>query len=136
MGVPLRALIVTFLVFLGVAGASGLAFVNTSGADVANTDVPGLVEALHDTDSELVLDVRTPAEFRNGHVPGAVNIPVDALGSHLADLEPHRAETIYVICESGNRSARAAVVLREEGYRAVNVMGGTGAWRRAGLPLE
>ncbi|MBW1879606.1 MAG: rhodanese-like domain-containing protein [Deltaproteobacteria bacterium] len=108
----------------------------TEVAREAATDVAGLVEALRDPVPELILDVRTPREFRRGHVPGAVNLPMSALPNHLGDLEPHRAQTIYVICESGHRSARAAGMLGELGFDAVDVLGGTGAWRRSGLPIE
>jgi rhodanese-related sulfurtransferase len=132
----LRFLIPVFVLLAALAAAASLTSQDPSEAGHDATDVASLVEALHDPAPEFILDVRTPAEFRRGHVPGAVNIPLDTLPDHFGDLEPHRAETIYVICESGYRSARAAAVLHEQGFDAVDVLGGTGAWRRAGLPVE
>ena len=144
----MRLLIPAFVLLAGFAGISSFAFVNPSESGVATAevvtetakavdiDITGLAEAMRDPAPELILDVRTPGEFRRGHVPGAVNLPTDVLPSHLGDLEAHRASTIYVICESGNRSARVTSLLLREGFDAVNVLGGTGAWRRARLPIE
>ena len=75
----------------------------------------------------LLLDVRTPAEFAQGHLPGALNIPVVELPDRLAELGgPDRDVVVY--CRSGMRSARAATVLRRAGYRAVHDLGAMNNW--------
>jgi rhodanese-related sulfurtransferase len=84
----------------------------------------------------LVVDVRTPKEYAEGHVPGAQSIPLDQLPSRMAELSSHKDAPIYLICESGGRSARASDLLTAAGYQAVNIDGGTYAWREAGLPTE
>lgn len=84
----------------------------------------------------LLLDVRTPKEFEGGHVPGARLIPVGEIAARIGELEPHRGEEIWVICQSGARSARAAALLRDRGMKVVNVLGGTAAWKAAGKPVE
>ncbi len=66
----------------------------------------------------LVIDVRGPAEFAEGHVAGAVNVPVDELPARLGELPSDRAVVVY--CRSGARSARAAEVLRAAGRRVVD----------------
>ena len=81
--------------------------------------------ALYDADT-TVIDVREPAEYVEGHVPGAMLIP-------LAQLPARKAEVandgpVYVICRSGNRSKVGASVLDAAGYDAVSVDGGTMAW--------
>jgi len=78
----------------------------------------------------LLIDVREPDEFVSGHALGAVNIPLGG----VTEAELPLGETVYVICQSGARSARAVQALRERGVRAINVDGGTSAWLRAGLP--
>lgn len=84
-----------------------------------------------------VVDVRTDAEFQSGHVPGAIHIPLDQLETRLAELEPYRAGDLYLICEVGGRSARAASLLADRGFQhPINVVGGTRAWRDAGYPTE
>ncbi len=104
---------------------------------VPEVDVAGLVKVLTKDTAPLVLDVRTTDEFTAGHVPGARNIPLGDLSAHLGDLEASKAAPIYVICESGGRSAKATRLLLDAGFKGpVNVAGGTGAWRTAGHPVE
>lgn len=81
-----------------------------------------------------VVDVREPAEFREGHVPGATNIPMGQLTARLGEIDPNRP--VHVVCASGNRSSAMADVLTANGFDAMNVAGGTRAWIRSGLPIE
>jgi len=74
----------------------------------------------------LLLDVRTPDEFRAQHIPGAVNIPVQELGTRLREVGP-KARPVVVHCRSGARSAAAAQLLSREGYQ-VHDIGGMGNW--------
>lgn len=83
----------------------------------------------------LLLDVRTAQEFGAGHVPGAVNIPVQELESRLAQVPKDREVVVY--CEVGGRARRAGTLLRERGYDKVSEMEGSmKAWREARLPVE
>jgi len=70
----------------------------------------------------FLLDVRTPKEFASGHIPGAVNIPVDDLRSRLVEL-PHDRE-IAAYCQVGQRGYLATRILRQKGYSASNIGGG------------
>ena len=71
----------------------------------------------------LILDVRTKGEFENGHIRGAVNIPVDQLGNNLKKLTD-KNKPIITCCASGIRSASAKAVLRSKGYSEVYNGGG------------
>jgi rhodanese-related sulfurtransferase len=73
----------------------------------------------------LVLDVRTPAEHAAGHIPGSVNIPVDALRQRISEL-PHGR--IVVHCAVGHRGHVAVRLLRQHGYDAANLDGGFRTW--------
>lgn len=84
----------------------------------------------------VLWDVRSPEEFASGHVPGAKNVPLDQVGSRMGELAAYKEGEVYLICQAGGRSARAAQTLASAGYHAVNVEGGTGAWIAAGLPVE
>ena len=75
-----------------------------------------------------LLDVRGPDEFADGHLPGAIHIPVDELPARLAELEPRHAGVV-VYCRSGRRSARAAELLRSSGFRDVHDLGPMSDWR-------
>ncbi|MCS6806859.1 MAG: rhodanese-like domain-containing protein [Blastocatellia bacterium] len=85
----------------------------------------------------LALDVRTPAEFATGRIPGAVNIPLDQLPSRLREL-PADPETIIVVyCKAGHRSVMGFALLRQFGYvNVTSMVGGMDAWRAAGYPIE
>lgn len=73
----------------------------------------------------LVLDVRTPGEYRAGHFEGAVNLPLQELESRLSELkEKNRAVVVY--CASGMRSAQAAKILTAAGFSDVTNAGGLG----------
>ena len=81
-----------------------------------------------------VLDVREDSEFRNGHVPGAIHIPVKRLPERIGKLK--RDKPYAVICQSGSRSRGATSYLLDEGFEGtVSVSGGTGAWARSGRPI-
>jgi phage shock protein E len=72
----------------------------------------------------LLIDVRTPAEFRSGSVKGAINIPVDSITSRFAQIKGK--DTVVVFCRSGNRSRMAKQLLTELGVK--NVIDG-GTWQ-------
>lgn len=84
----------------------------------------------------LLVDVRTDDEWNSGHVPGAIHIPMQEIQGRLSELDAHKDGPIYFICASGGRSGRVSAQLRNEGYQAVNVMGGTSGWKAAGYPVE
>jgi len=83
-----------------------------------------------------VLDVRRPSEYAAGHVPRAVNIPLDRLERESGALDGSRP--IAVVCASGYRSSTACSLLRRQGFRGPlhNIVGGTSAWIAAGFPIE
>ncbi len=85
----------------------------------------------------LVLDVRDAAEYGKGHMLNARNIPLAELEARAAELEKHKAKPVIVVCDTGNRSGRAAAALRKKGFeRVFTLSGGIGAWQQAGLPVE
>jgi rhodanese-related sulfurtransferase len=81
----------------------------------------------------FVLDVREPDEYEAGHVPGAVLIPLGEVVARQAEIPAD--QDVYVICQVGSRSARAAAYLNGVGHRTTNVAGGTRGWREAGFDV-
>jgi glyoxylase-like metal-dependent hydrolase (beta-lactamase superfamily II) len=82
-----------------------------------------------------IVDVRRPAEFASGHIPGAISRPLDRLERDLAGLDPTRPTA--VICAGGYRSAAGASLLERQGFRDLrNVVGGTTAWIEADYPVD
>lgn len=85
-------------------------------------------KALMDEGSPTIVDVRTAQEYADGHIPGAINIPVESIGSEKpAELADTDAQLI-VYCRTGVRSKQASDKLMELGYQHVNDMGGIVDW--------
>lgn len=84
-----------------------------------------------------LVDVRTAGEYQEGHLPGAINIPVQALPFRMADIPVHeRNEPVVVYCAHGPRAGLAGFFLRLAGFSQVlHLQGDLGAWREAGYPL-
>ena len=84
-----------------------------------------------------LIDVRSPKEFAEARVPGAVNIPLGELESRLSEVSQDKGDTIYLICAVGGRSSRATEALAAAGFlHPINVDGGTNGWKAAGLPTD
>ena len=79
------------------------------------------------TPGAVLLDVRTPEEYRGGHIPGSKNVPLQAIGKVVSVAE-NKDTTLYVYCYSGVRSRKAAGLLQRMGYRNVNNIGGIAAY--------
>ena len=82
----------------------------------------------------VLLDVREHAEWRAGHIHGALHLPLAQLRRDLQRVPTGR--TVVTVCASGSRSRSAARALARAGYDALNLSGGMSAWLRAGLPLD
>ncbi len=81
-----------------------------------------------------LIDVREPDEWQEFRAPGAVLVPLGEVAERVDEIPTDG--TVYVICRSGARSAKAVEHLRSRGIDAVNVAGGSLAWREAGNPVE
>jgi rhodanese-related sulfurtransferase len=125
---------------LGVAGCSGSTDVSVSAGPTASAapatgtavDATEFAAALKRPGTTLV-DVRTPAEYAQGHLPGAVNIDIASpdFAAQLAALDPAAPYAVY--CRSGNRSGAAVAEMASMGFTgAYHLAGGIGAWQDAG----
>ena len=82
-------------------------------------------------DNRVPLDVRTPEEFAEGHIAGAVLLPYDQVEQKATSMLPEKEKPIIVYCRSGRRSAIAADALRGLGYKDVKDFGGISRWQGA-----
>ncbi len=94
------------------------------------------VHELNKTDKELqIVDVRSPREWKGGHVPGAKHIYLGNLRQRVGEIDKSRPVAVY--CASGYRASIGASILQQEGFADVsNVPGSWNAWKKAGLPVE
>lgn len=100
--------------------------------DIPEIDVAELA-ALRESGVTLI-DVRGPGEYEKARVPGAVLIPLGEVPERVDEVPSDR--TVYVICGTGPRSAKAVEHYRSLGLDAVNVAGGTRGWIEAGYPTD
>ena len=82
------------------------------------------ITQMAEEDNFILLDVRTPEEFADGHIPGAINIPNESIGENDITELPDKEQRIYVYCRSGNRSKQASAKLVNLGYTNVVEIGG------------
>ena len=105
-----------------------------SGTEIKQVTVQEANEAVKMQNVQFV-DVRTTAEYGEKHAVKAVNMPLDSLENELAKLDQEKP--VYLICQSGARSQKAAEMLKKANFKQIyNVKGGTSAWTSANLPVE
>lgn len=93
-----------------------------------------VIESERSNESADFINVCTPAEYKEKHIGGVRNVPLDEIQKHLSEFQ--NKKTIYVHCRSGNRGRKALEKLRELGVTAelINVEGGLLAWEKEGYP--
>jgi rhodanese-related sulfurtransferase len=111
-------LLIIVVVFLTACGISSEGYRNVSSEEA---------KQLIDNKDVVVLDVRTPEEYQEGHIPNAILIPLQELENKLNELD--KKEHYLVVCRSGNRSAQASEVLTSNSFANIyNMSGGMNNW--------
>jgi rhodanese-related sulfurtransferase len=106
----------------------------TAQASVAAS--PYLIERVANNDW-LLIDVRSPQEFADGHIPGAVNMPHENINDYLSELEGHKNKPIIIYCRSGRRAKLAMKVLEELDFSEVmHLEGDMLGWSAAGMTVD
>ena len=91
-------------------------------------DINESVKEYHSTLNAVLLDVRSPGEYREGHIPGSINVPL----SSLSDIEETVSDPdtpLFVYCYSGSRSRQAVQLLGQMGYTNVKNVGGISSYK-------
>jgi rhodanese-related sulfurtransferase len=128
------ASILTLLLAAGCASAAAPSIEPTSPPALAATVSVTEAAAIRDGGA-FVLDVREPAEWADGHIPGATLIPLGELVDRVGEVP--RDRSILVVCHSGNRSAQGRDILLGAGFASVTSLdGGMIDWAAAGMPIE
>lgn len=91
-------------------------------------DINAGVETYKQTKGAVLLDVREPSEYRSGHIPGSINIPVGSILNAQNKIQD-RNTPIFTYCLSGGRSSSAAAALKKMGYVNVQNIGGIGRYK-------
>lgn len=100
---------------------------------VSAVELPQLINH----DSAIVVDISDTNEYKKGHIANAINLPLDTLSENLGKLRKHKNKPIVVTCRTGNRSPRAASILRKQGFETLYTLaGGIASWEKENLPIE
>ena len=119
---PMKTPILVLVILLAASLSAAANSSSAPGAKATATS-PAAVEKPAAMDT-LWIDVRTPGEFANSHLPQAVNVPLDQLEQQLPLIQKERGWPIALYCRSGNRSGRALMIVQQLGYTAVRNAGG------------
>ncbi len=119
-------------------------FVTDAKSRIREVSAADAAEAVKKNPKTLIVDVREPGEWAEGHIPGAIHVPRGMLEAkadlEYANREPRladRSQPIILHCASGARSALGADVLAQMGFTNVcSMAGGIAAWKEAKLPIE
>ena len=107
---------------------SGCAAPAAASASYRQVSMGEAVDIMEKESGYIILDVRTAEEFAERHIPGALNIPNESIGTEEISALPDKGQLILVYCRSGNRSKQASQKLAELGYTNVLEFGGINDW--------
>ena len=125
-----------YLFVLALASGSMLMLPALRGASLGGLPAPSVVQLIN-REKAVLIDVCAPEEFAAAHAGGAKNVPLAELEARLTSVVKNKAVPVVMVCATGGRAAKAAVIARKLGYEKAQVLaGGLRSWREAGLPVE
>ena len=96
---------------------------------IKHVSMDDIVQIMNENKNYIILDVRTIAEYNEGHITNAICIPNETIGSNTISELPDKEQLILVYCRSGNRSKQAAEKLKKLGYTNLIEFGGIIDWK-------
>ena len=128
-----KMIYIVFIVIVVIAGL--ILLLNKVDQNVDNDGVikhvsmDDIVDIMKENDNYIILDVRTIDEYNAGHIPNAICIPNETIGSDIVSELPNKEQLILVYCRGGNRSKQAVEKLKELGYTNLIEFGGIVDWK-------
>ena len=127
---------VLILAFVGTLGALLFSEISRRLSGMKAVD-PVQATQLSNRENAVFLDIREDGEYKNGHIPESIHIPIRQLPDRIAELNKHKECPVIAYCRSGSRSNGAGSILKKNGFENVyNLSGGIHAWQKASLPLS
>ena len=120
----MKRILPIFLAALLLAGCAAPA----EGGSYRQINMDEAITMMEEESSYIILDVRTPEEFADKHIPGAINIPNESISTEEIPELPNKDQLILVYCRSGNRSKQASEKLVALGYTNIVEFGGINDW--------
>ncbi len=134
----IAVLLLMSLLMLALAACGGSSPKTEQQVDLSSLPVDLTVQQVADIKDRpdvVLIDVREPWEYNEGHIPGVKLIPLGQLSNRLDEIP--KDKFVVMTCRSGNRSSKATQFLRSQGFDNVhNMLGGILAWQKADLPVE
>lgn len=96
---------------------------------IKHVSMNDIVQIMEENENYIILDVRTQAEYNQGHIPNAICIPNETIDENVLNKLPDKNQMILVYCRSGNRSKQAAEKLKKLGYTNLIEFGGIIDWK-------
>ena len=96
---------------------------------IKHVSMNDIVQIMEENENYIILDVRTQAEYNQGHIPNAICIPNETIDENVVNKLPDKNQMILVYCRSGNRSKQAAEKLKKLGYTNIIEFGGIRDWK-------
>lgn len=94
------------------------------------------IRLMNNSQDALIVDVRSVADFKKGHIKGSKNTPLSEFSGVIDKYKAYKDKDVLVYCYSGNTATRAIKLLRKAGFEKVNnLQGGISAWKEANMPL-
>ena len=127
------------LLILAFAGTLGALLASEISRRLSGMKAVDPVQAtqLSNRENAIFLDIRDDGEYRGGHIPEAIHIPIKQLPERITELNKHKDFPVIAYCRSGNRSNGAGSILKKHGFENVyNLSGGIAAWQKASLPVS
>jgi len=104
-------------------------------AQAPSIEPEALYALLKGEDAPRVIDVRSPAEYAAGHIPGALNLPFEEIAERIVEVDTPNGVALY--CMVGPRARKGEAALHSSGYtKILHIQGGLSAWKQRGLPVE
>lgn len=124
-------LVAALVIIIGMLIGSEISRLKRGFSDISPTEATRLLN--HET--AILLDIRSAAENRDGHILNSQHIPTAELPKRMAEINRHKQDHVIAYCRTGNRSVAACKILRQQGFENVhNLGGGILAWESANLP--
>ncbi len=104
----------------------------TTASGIGTADAVRLINR----ENAIAIDIRDRADFNEGHITGALNIPYSALDKRMHELEKHKDKKLIVVCRMGSSASAAVIKLQKAGYKdAVRLKGGMMQWQTDSMPV-
>ena len=119
---------ITVPVLLLIQIVAAVLLLSSCGSSYTRISQDEAMQMMQEQTDYLIVDVRRPDEFAEGHIAGAINVPSDDITDGMPELLPDKDQTLLIYCRSGNRSKEASKKLADIGYTNVYEFGGINTW--------